>query len=293
MVEQDEASKYLENKILYLKPVPRKSDMVGDPSHIRYFKMENASDKYTLKMDNLTNRVINPFKDDEELKFFSEQMGADLNPYKKNNEFWKNYYITITKTPELMRIGKRFDLSNVEDALAYRVLLTWKKEIIDGWENRMNYSTIRYAFVAEDYEEVKAQTEMDETFRIGEVYGELKGNNNKMKDFINIYYQTKHKAVNVPEDSDTKFLVAELSKIAKQDKEGFLNLYEDKNYSTKVFIAKCMKKGLINREGVGTYTISGLGTEYTYDELINQIKDWEETGTEPIYAKLVANLKSK
>ena len=54
-----------------------------------------------------------------------------------------------------------------------------------------------------------------------------------------------------------------------------------------------MKKGLINREGVGTYTISGLGTEYTYDELINQIKDWEETGTEPIYAKLVANLKSK
>jgi len=293
MSNEDNASKYLVEKIVYLKPVPRPSAMTKDPNHAAYFKMNDASDRYTLKMDDVTKKIINPFKDDAELKFFSDIMGADLNPYKKNNEFWTNYYIQVIKTPELMRIGKRFDLSNPEDAIAYRVLLTWKKEIADSWENRMNYSTIRYAFVDEDYEEVKAQTEMDETFRIGEIYGELKGNNNKMKDFINIYYQTQHKAVNVPDDADTKFLVNELSKIAKQDKQGFMGLYEDPNYSTKVFIAKCLKKGLILREGVGTYTISGLGTEFTYNELINTIKDWAETGTEPIYAKLMANVKSK
>ena len=40
-------SNFLEKKVLYLKPVPKKAGMVNDPKHIAYFKMEGAYDSYT------------------------------------------------------------------------------------------------------------------------------------------------------------------------------------------------------------------------------------------------------
>ena len=125
----------LEDRIVFLRPIPKKSDMVNDTKHIAFFKMEGASDRYTLKMDDKTKRVINPFKGgkkfsaEEEMKYFSEVVGEDLNPYKKDNSYWGSNYIVVTKTPELMAIGKRFDLSVPLENLEYKVLLTWDKEI--------------------------------------------------------------------------------------------------------------------------------------------------------------------
>mgnify|MGYP002682848601 CR=1 FL=1 len=50
-------NKFLQNKVVYLKPVPRSGGMVTDQKHIAYFKMEGAYDSYTLKMDEVTKRI--------------------------------------------------------------------------------------------------------------------------------------------------------------------------------------------------------------------------------------------
>jgi len=286
-------SKFLENKVVYLKPVPKKAGIVTDPKHIAYFKMEGAYDSYTLKMDERTKKLINPFRSQEEMKFFSEQLGEDLNPYKSNNEFWSKYEIKITKTPELMNIGRKFDLSDVNDALAYRVLLTWKNEIAPSWDERNRNAGIRYAFVEEGYEEKKAAEELDETFKIGTYYGELKVSDKKMRDFLNVYHMTSHRNIVIPEDYTTNLLVKELNSIIKNDKEGFIKTFEDKNFETKLLICNAIDKGVITKIGVGTYTIEGITTEYSLSTLIAQLNEWKETKSDPIYAKIVAVAKSK
>lgn len=289
-------SKFLQDKVVYLKPIPRSTAIVGnDPKHIAYFKMENASDRYCLKVDPTAGsggRIINPFESDEEMKYFSEIMGEDLNPYKKNNPFWATYNVTVTKTPELMRIGKKFDLSTPQDMLAYKVLRTWKKEICGNWEDRFN-GRFKYCFVDEDYEEQKAADEFDIKFKVGEIYGELKSKPHSMRDFINIYNQQKAKNKVVPEDAELPFMTKELKGIVDSDTPGFLALYQDPNYKDMVFINKAIDKGAIDRKGVGIYTITGLGTEYTYNELVSQIHEWAKTKTEPLYAKILATVNSK
>lgn len=283
--------KYLIDKVVYLKPVPKTGGMITDSKHIAYFKMEGAYDSYTLKMDEKTKRLVNPFSSREEMEFFSEMLGEDLNPYKPNNQFWANYEIKIIKTPELMSIGKRFDLSNVNDALAYRVLLTWKGEISDSWENRFNSSNVRYAFVDEGYEERKSMEELDETFKIGTYYGELKSSDRKMKDFLDVYYMTSSKNIMIPEDYTTSFLVNELNKIVKNDKEGFIRTFEDPDFKTKVFINDAIRAGIIRKVGIGTYFIDDIAAEYSLTSLIAQINDWEETKSDPMYAKMIALIK--
>lgn len=289
-IEQAIEKGFLEDRVVYLKPVPHKGEMIKDPGHIAFFKMEGAGDKYTLKMDDVSMRIINPFKSAEQMNYFSEVMGEDLNPYKKKNEFWAEFGVRIIKTPELMRIGKKFDLSEPREMLEYLVLKTWKKEISTDWENTKN---ARYCFVDADHEDKKAIDEMDFAMKVGEVYGTLKNKPSEMKDFINIYYQSKFKNKIVPEDAEVNFLVKELKGIIDTDKEGFVGVYEDKSYATKVLIAKAITKGAILRQGVGTYAITGLDVEYTYPELVSQMQEWGKTKTEPIYAKIIATVKNK
>ena len=286
-------NKFLQNKVVYLKPVPRSGGMVTDQKHIAYFKMEGAYDSYTLKMDEVTKRIINPFKSNEEMEFFSKAFGEDLNPLKPNNQFWQRYEIKIVKTPELMTIGKKFDLSDINDALAYRVLLTWTGEIAPSWDDRLKSATVRYAFMEEDYEEKQAAEELDETFKIGTYYGELKVSDKKMKEFLDVYYMNSPKQIMVPEDYSTSLLVNELNKIIKTDKKGFIRTFEDKDFTTKALICKAVDKGVIKKIGVGTYVIDGVSSEYSINELIAQLKDWEETKSDPIYAKIIAVVKSK
>ena len=282
---------YLANKIVYLRPIVKEGDMIKDLKHIAIFKMEGASDKMCLKMDETTQRLINPFKKDGEMEYFSEVMGEDLNPYKKGNEFWKNYFVTITKTPELMSIGKRYDMSVPSDALEVKVLSTWHI-IGPDWESRFN-GNYRYVFVDEDYEQVKAASQTDELIYIGELLGVMKGSLSKMRNFLNIYYQTKHKANVVLEDSTQDFLIKEIKKIVDLDRAGFLELNKDPYYNDKVLIAQALKKGAIERRGVGTYLINGNPNEYTYVDLYKWFHQEAQSPVDPLYLKIKAAVKAK
>ena len=294
MLTREEAleKKFLEDRVVYLKPIVKKSDMISDLKHIAAFKMEGASDRYCLKKDDITGKLISPFRNEEEMKYFSEIMGEDLNINKSGNPFWAGFNVVVTKTPELMRLGKRFDLSNPNQNLEFKVLCTWKKEIAPDWDSRFN-GEFRYAFVGDDYEEKKILSQTDEYLKIGEILGSMKSSEAKMRNFLNVYYQTKHKINVVPEDSDKSFLLVELKKLIDQDKDGFLAIADDKYYNDKVLIAQAVDKGAVKKLGVGTYLINGIATEYTYDELVKQFNAWAETPTEPIYAKIKAVVKAK
>lgn len=280
---------YLANKIVYLRPIVKEGDMIKDLKHIAIFKMEGAGDGYTLKMDPVTQRVINPFKNDEEMKYFSDVKGEDLNPYKKGNEFWRNYTLKIVKTPELMSMGRRFDMSDPDDALAVKVLLTWP-EVGPDWESRRN-GNYRYVFVDENYEYEKAASQNDELIQIGEILGEMKNSPTKMRNFLNIYYQTKHKVNVVPEDATPEFLAVEIRKIVDKDRSGFLELKKDPYYNDKVLIAKAIDKGQVERRGVGTYIIVGVPTDYKYDELYKWFHEEAKAPKDDIYLKIKAACK--
>lgn len=284
---------FLENKRVYVRLIAKEGQMIKDPKHIGYGGFDGAITNLTLAYDINQRKFVNPFSSDDERKYFEEVFKTDLSVYTQNNQFWKDYMVTIRKDSELVHVGMPFDLSDPKDALAIKVLKTNKNLVVTGWENRFNLPTYKYAIIDEGYEEVQKSKEMDLMVKIGAFLGKMEDSATKMRDFLSVYHATKKKAYIVNQDMTKEALKAEIMKIISIDQKGYISLVEDKNYETKVFISHCIDKGLIKKEGLATYYIVGVDKEYEYITLVDEIARMAEEKTDPIYAKMIGQIKAK
>lgn len=281
---------FLKDKKVYLRLIVKAGAMIKDPKHIGYGGFDGAIKKLTLYYDTDTRRYVNPFESDEERKFFESVFGEDLSVYKKDSDFWENYTVKIVKDSQLVEEGMPFDLTNPKDMLAYKVLLTNKKLVVVGWDNKFDLPTYQYAFIDEGYEEVQKSKELDIMVKAGAFLGKMEDSTERMQDFLDIYHTSKKKAYIVDKNMSKEGLKKAIMNIISADQEGYLALVEDKNYSTKVFIQKCIRKGLIKKKGIGTYYITGVDKEYNYQTLVDEVKIMQKENTDPIYAKMLAQL---
>ena len=284
---------YLEDKKYYLKLIPKTQGMefAKNPTHIGYGGMfDGAIMMFTLYMDEKTMKIVNPFKSMEEQKFFENIFGEDLNPYKKDNQFWANYHFTVTKSPEIIELGQVLDANEPKDALALRVLRTNRKLVAPSWEERLNNGTYRWVLVPEDYEEEKAVIELDAQKKMWMHLGSIDSSATKMQDFLSIYYSTKGKVKKIPSDASREFLVKELSNIIGEDPDGYVRVVDDKDFEMKVFITHSIAKGTIEQVGAATFFIVGYDTEYSFHELVAYLKQLKKT-TDPVWIKLKGQLE--
>ena len=283
---------YLEKRY-FLKLIPKSQGMefAKNPQHIGFGGMfDGAVTRFTLYMDENTRKIINPFKSKDEQKYFEDIFGEDMNPHKPENAFWTKYGFTIIKSPEIIELGQILDGSDPKDALAIKVLRTWKNLVAPSWEERFNKGTYKWVLVPEDYEEEKAGIEIDIQKKIWMHLGSIDSSTTKMQDFLSIYYAGKGKTKKVPADASKEFLVKELSLIIAEDTEGYIKVVDDKDFEMKVFINKSLDKGTIVKFGAVTYNIVGYEPEYSYLELVSYLKELKKR-TDPLWIKLNGQLE--
>lgn len=282
---------YLQNKIVNLKPIPRGNKMITDPAHSGYFMWEGASKQFCL-VTNKYGMLLNPFKNEDEERFFSQILDIDLNIYKKQNNFWHTFYVKISKDHKLMSSGVSFDLSDPMDNVRVRILKQ-QKEVAPSWEERFDRIEYKFALVDEGHEEIVQNMELDMMEEIFTYWGEIKSSVKKMRDFLSVYWMTKKTTKEVPADATKEFLTSEIKKIIDGDKSGIHSIIKNEDLQTKLFISRGVRAGAIIKEGVGTYYTTGNEDQkYALTEFIEHIKFLKDS-TDPIYLKIEAQINSQ
>ena len=280
---------YLQNKKQILKPVIRSYPMIGDnPKHVLYFMQDGATKFYVLPKNGY-NEFAKIFKDEEEMRWFSDIIGRNLNPNTREDNFWETFTVKVTKDVKLMTVGVEFDLSDPMDNLRSRILKLYD-EFTEGWENRYNKPKSKFVFVDEDYEEAFNNKEMTLMEEIFTYWGEIRSSSAKMKDFLITYNIVKKDTKQVPENASKEFLTNEIKKIFDTDREGAHKIIKDKDSDMKFFISRAVRCGAIERKGVTGFIIPGDDKQYNLLELIKHLNVLKEI-TDHTYLKIDTQIK--
>lgn len=120
VVEPDELINCLRAEKVIVKKILKENDGITDKKHPYYGGMaENADRSFTVPV--LTNGAYKNVLTDAEKDFLEYKMGMEpnaLSVYQKNDNYWENYFVRLTKQDTI------FDLSNPEDYIRVKVLLS-------------------------------------------------------------------------------------------------------------------------------------------------------------------------
>lgn len=284
----------LKDKTVYLKMIPKANPMTSDPHNPAYGGFDGSITSLTIGSDK-SGRLIDPFESDEERRFFESITKQNLSVYSPENTYWKEYEFRIVKDPMVIKMGIKFDLSDPNDVLDYKVLLTNKKLICSSMEeyNRFPSPFYDFVFVEDGYEETRVNKEMDLNKKVYMFYGKIEDSPAKMRDFLNVYYVLNMKTNRATESLSKETLQAELGKLIEMDRNGVLEIMDDKDYDSKLFILKGIDAGAIIKDGF-TYSIAGeaKNSKFSFLELVTFITKLKAE-KDLLYSKIEAQIQTK
>jgi len=292
VVTKEEAfkQKYLEDRIVILKPIPRGGKIIKDPTHTGYFMWEGASLYLSLPI-NSRGDLVNIFKSDEERKYFEHELDIDLSVHKTKNNFWRKFTVKITKDGMLMTFGKKFNMADPMDNLRVRVLKA-QEIIAEDWDKRFSKGHYKFVLVDESHEENQAEVSLNEMEQVFTFFGGIKSSPKKMKDFLRTYLLETRSSKQVPEDAEKNWLIKEIKDVIDNDRITFLRLSKDDNLELKQLIGNAVKVGAIQKEGINKFIIPGLDNmTFSYSELVEFIKKVKEE-TDDIYIRIDTQVKN-
>ena len=281
---------YLQDKVVYLRPSPRQGKMIKTPAHVGYFMYEGASVSFVLPQ-NSRGELLNVFISKEEQDFFENELGVDLNPYRKKDNFWNTFAVKFQKNPITMYEGVKYNLANPLDNLRVRVLKNCL-EVAPTWEDRFKYPTYKFAIVEEDYEENKASDAAKMNQEIWKFFGSISNNSSKMRDFVGVYLSSNKKIKTVPSDASKEWLMKELSDIIADDPSGYMSIVNDNHFTIKAFILSAIAVGAIEKTGVNKYVLPGETTAWQLNEFVEYLEQLKDN-SDDVYLKLVAQIGIK
>lgn len=236
-----------EEKVI-ISPIKRAiNPNVQDPEHENYFLFGTGSRDYVLPMDRQGN-LINPFSSDEEKQWLEKTLDVDLNFYKKTDNFWHRFKVSLGKSQRTL------DLTNPQDYLDYLVLNSNKHLFAPVGTKTTDYlQSQRYALiktedvVAENAKRVNLKNEAYKAF------GKMEDNKEEMVNFLKIYGQVTvnqdRKKTKVTLNTKRELLVELIDEIIEKDINGFLNIIRNKdNYEITLLISNALEVGAITKE---------------------------------------------
>lgn len=231
----------LRNKKVIVRHVPKVSGLVSNPKHIYYGGMaENAIRYYTVPQLQ-SGKYVNVLTNDEK-EFLEETMGLEVNAlsiYKKENNYWDNFKIRLTKHDTVL------DLSYPDDYIKYKVLLANEDMIAKSITELQDKPKVTYQFVlVEEGEEVdRAQQDMSYTMRAYMKFGELKEDKDTLKTMYELIDGRP-----LTNNSKLVFIQTKINEIIQRDPKMFVSVAEDPLLSYKVLIKKALQyKLIVNR----------------------------------------------
>lgn len=234
----------LKNERVIVRHIPRENSMVGNnPKHILYGGMaEGALKRYTVPQ--LKNGQLNDPLTKAEKDFLEEYMGLEPNAlsiFKKNNNFWSNFQVTLQKHDTYL------DLSNPDDYIRYKVLLLNKNLIAPDLKTLQDYPKATYEFVLirESEEESMSQRKISTTKEAYMEYGKIENKASVMRLVIE---SMTGRAIG--ESTKLSKLQSSLDELIQNDAKTFLKVVKDPMLDTKVLIREAITAGVIyNRAG--------------------------------------------
>jgi hypothetical protein len=257
----------LPNKKVRVRPNLENSGWIKNPRHAAFFKVEGAYESYPVAMLK-SGQLKNPFTDEEKL-FLEEHYGYEVNTLRvsKKDSPLREINVRLTKD------GMSLDLSNPDDYIIYKVLLTNSDKIAPSVKERKAKAT--YKFYIEDEAEIAEMKSSDAN--INQIawmeYGKISENKSKLAAFLKIYSQVfKMPTTKIDKNTDIKILQGKVSDIVKDKMQAFVEIVTNPDYETMLLISQAVETGVIVRNGTKYSLAEGDQIGNTFKEAIQYLK---------------------
>lgn len=237
----------LRNERVIIRHVPKEGGLVTNPKHILYGGMAESAVRYfTVPILGSSGAYKNVLTDDEKT-FLEEIMGLEYNAlsiYKKENNYWDNYQVRLTKQDNYL------DLSVPDDYIKYKVLKANSDFIADSLETLQDKPKVTYQFVMirEGEQESQESEKMSATMKCYMEYGRIKDDRDALRCIIELIDGRP-----VASNSKLEFLQGKINNLIQADSKLFLKIITDPLLSTKVLISKAIEAGVISKKGDQLY----------------------------------------
>ena len=246
----------LKNERVEIRFIP-KIGKIDNPKHVMFGGMaEGAVKTFTVPL--LQSGAYVNVLTNEEKTFLEEVMGLEYNAlsiYKKNNNYWDNLFVRLTKEPTYL------DLSNPDDYIKYKVLLANRDYIAPSLQSLEDNrkATYQFVIVQEGEETSKANKNMSYTMQCYMEFGKVQDN----FDVLRLIVETLE-GKPVARTTKIDFLKEKVNKLIHADAKIFLRTIQDPMLPTKVTIKKAIEAGVISNRG-GMLYLKSDGTPLCED----------------------------
>ena len=242
-VVSNESISCLRNEIITVRYIPRESGMITNPKHIFYGGLaNNATRTFTVPILESSGTYFNVLTSNEK-NFLEEAMGLEPNAlsiYLKNNNYWTNLSVRLTKDDNFL------DLSDPDDYIKYKILLANKDFIAPSLSSLQDAPRATYQFVliAEKEESKQANKGLSATMKAYMLLGELQNNKRMLKLVVEIIDGRP-----ISPKSDLDFIQGKAYNLIQANAKLFVSVAEDPYLATKVIIAESLEYNLIRKRG--------------------------------------------
>lgn len=230
----------LSNKKVFVRLIPKESGMFTNPKHEYSGNMAPTSKRvYTVPV-NRKGVFVNVLTN-EEKAFLEDIMGLEpnaLSVYKKQNNYWENYSVTLHKDDNVL------DLSDPNQYIDYKVLLANKDYIAPSIEalDECYKATYTYVIVQENEDVKKSSANTNINMRAYMALGAIQNDPAKLAYVIRVL-----RGGRVTGEAEELLPVAE--SLMQANTRLFLSIVEDPYMSTKMMIYEALRERIINRVG--------------------------------------------
>lgn len=236
----------LPNKRVVVKYIMRNRGMASsvDKSHVISGNMlKGATKKYTAPL--LRNGSIANVLTSQEKEYLEKEMGGvDLSVY---SDFWNDTYVSLQKT------DNRLDLTNINDYIAYKILLSNKNLIAPNWASRNDKMSYEFVIVEEGAELKENKKKYDAKKEAFKLYGKIEEDRRLLLGVLKLL--TNKPISNNP---TLDWLQAQVEERIDTEPSKFIGLIKDGSFHTKLLINEGVDVGVIVKESNKYSTVDGL-----------------------------------
>lgn len=233
----------LRNERVIVRHVNKQSGLITNPRHVLYGGMADTAVRYfTVPILERSGTLKNVLTDNEKA-YLEEAMGLEYNGlsiYNKENNFWENYQVRLTKSDNFL------DLSIPDDYIKYKVLLANSDYIAPNIETLQDKPKATYQFVIieEGAEDKVANDSISITQKCWKEFGKYEDDVDVMRMVVETVTGRVLSSSAKPESIKIK-----AGELIASDSKMFLKTITDPLLKTKILIKKGVESGVISKKG--------------------------------------------
>lgn len=233
----------LRNERVVVRFVPKEGGMITNPKHILYGGMAEGAVRYfTVPVLQSTGAFKNVLTDAEK-EYLEQVMGLEYNAlsiYKKENNYWENFRVRLTKQDTYL------NLSDPNDYIKYKVLLANTNFIADSLETLQDRprATYQYVLIKEGESEKRESDNISTIMKCYKEYGKIENDADTLKCIVELLDKRP-----LAKGTKIEFLQGKANTLIQSNPGLFYSTVTDPTLPVKVLIRRAVEEGVISRRG--------------------------------------------